>query len=68
MYYAIDSNAQANQSLSNLTAPTAVNKDLKPNTNNTKDLGGALISWRNIYLSNGFIYIRKPCPPCKWAF
>src|SRR5215813_3815978 len=42
--------AQANTALSNLVAPTKVNVNLLPNTTNTKDLGSAGKSWRNIYV------------------
>src|SRR4051812_37429464 len=49
---AIDSNAQANQRLSNLISPTAINQSLSPNSTNTKDLGSRDSSWRNIYFSS----------------
>lgn len=53
-----NSNAQTNKSLSNLTAPTAVNQSLLPNTSNTIDLGSDLLAWRNIYAS-GRLYLNK---------
>ena len=56
-YYAVDSNAQANQTLSNLTAPTSVNQKLLPNTNNTKDLGSNVKGWRSIYFDSA-LYIK----------
>lgn len=46
----------ANRSLSNLTAPTAVNEDLLPVTNNTIDLGSGTNSWKDIYL-DGSLYL-----------
>ncbi len=47
--------AQANQSLSNLSSPTAVNQTLTPNSNGTLDFGTGFLNWRNLYLS-GSIY------------
>ncbi len=47
--------AQANQSLSNLTTPTAVNQHILPGTNNTTDLGASATGWRDIYF-NGIFY------------
>lgn len=47
---------QANLSLSNLAAPTAVNQHLLPNSTATRDLGGASKAWRNIYIS-GTLYL-----------
>src|SRR6266540_4699087 len=56
----INSNAQANKTLSNLISPTAVNQSLLPGTNNTLNLGsggrGAL-SWNNLYLGNA-LYLK----------
>jgi len=48
--------AQANQQLSNLTSPTAVNVNLLPNQDNKRDLGSAGKSWRDIYL-DGSLYL-----------
>ena len=47
--------ASANKALSNLTAPTAVNVDLLPGLNNTRNLGSKTKRWKNIYFS-GDIY------------
>lgn len=41
---------QANKDLSNLTAPTAVNVNLLPTSNNSKSLGSAGKSWKNLYV------------------
>jgi hypothetical protein len=41
---------QANTSLSNLTGPTAVNVPLLPKGDNTKNLGSAGKSWKDLYL------------------
>jgi hypothetical protein len=49
-FFSIILHAQnANTTLSNLTAPTGVNQHLLPKSNNTKNLGSAAASWRNIY-------------------
>jgi hypothetical protein len=48
--------SQANQTLSNLTSPTAVNITLLPNSTNTKNLGSSGLSWKNLYL-RGDIYL-----------
>ncbi len=45
-----------NKSLSNLTAPTAVNVDLLPYTDNAIDLGSASFSWNNLYV-DGVSYL-----------
>src|SRR6266542_4864708 len=55
--YAINSNAQANQKLSNLTSPTAVNQSLLPGTNNTINLGSNNLRWKNLYLGNA-LYLK----------
>src|SRR6266498_1734775 len=55
--YAINSNAQANQKLSNLTSPTAVNQSLLPGTNNTINLGSNSLRWKNLYLGNA-LYLK----------
>jgi hypothetical protein len=52
-----EGNAQANTSLSNLTSPTAINKHLLPDSNDTKDLGSGTFGWRSLYLNNS-IYLR----------
>jgi hypothetical protein len=58
--HAINSKAQANETLSNLISPTAVNQSLLPGTSNTINLGsggrGAL-SWKNLYLGNA-LYLK----------
>src|SRR5437868_8893078 len=48
---------QANNSLSNLTAPTAVNQNLVPNSNNVRDLGTGAKSWKTLYI-DGSIYLK----------
>jgi len=47
---------QANQTLSNLTPPTAVNVDLLPGTNNTTNLGIVTKQWNNLHLSNAIFF------------
>lgn len=54
----IKGNAQSNRSLSNLTSPTAINQNLLPDINNTKDLGSNAFGWRNIYITNS-LYLNK---------
>jgi hypothetical protein len=49
--HAIDSGAQANNSLSNLTSPTAINVDLLPDKDNTRNLGSVNQSWKDLYFS-----------------
>ncbi|MDB5246408.1 MAG: Por secretion system C-terminal sorting protein [Segetibacter sp.] len=46
----------ANKTLSNLTAPTAVNVGLLPDSSGIRNLGDTSAGWRNLYLS-GDIYI-----------
>lgn len=41
----------ANVSLSNLSGPTAVNVNLLPDADNTRNLGNATTTWKNIYYS-----------------
>src|SRR3954468_1689874 len=48
--YALNSHAQANQQLSNLTSPTAINQSLQPGTNNSKNLGSSTRQWKYLYL------------------
>lgn len=48
--------SQANQKLSNLISPTAVNVPLLPDSNNKRNFGSPGFSWRNLYL-RGDIYI-----------
>jgi len=43
----------ANQSLSNLTSPTAVNQTLLPGVTNSIDLGSGTNQWRALYLGTG---------------
>ncbi len=45
--------AQANTSLSNLVAPTAINQSMLPNASGTRDLGSGASSWRYVYLGSG---------------
>src|SRR5450432_3082396 len=44
--------AQANTSLSNLVAPTAVNAELLPGVDNTLNLGSSTKAWKQLYISN----------------
>ena len=46
----------ANTSLSNLVSPTAVNVNLLPSANNTKNLGSSTVGWKNLYLG-GSVYL-----------
>lgn len=41
----------ANTTLSNLTSPTAINQDLLPDANNTRDLGSDTLMFSNAYVS-----------------
>jgi hypothetical protein len=50
------SNAQANQQLSNLTSPTAINQSLLPGTSHSKNLGSSANQWQFFYLY-GRIYL-----------
>ncbi|WP_153799647.1 tail fiber domain-containing protein [Foetidibacter luteolus] len=52
-----DINAQANQNLSNLVSPVAVNKNLSPFVNNGVDIGTSTKAWRDIYLGNA-LYLK----------
>lgn len=45
----------ADKSLSNLTAPTAVNLDLLPGTDNTINLGSAGSGWRDVYATGSYL-------------
>ncbi|WP_153798126.1 tail fiber domain-containing protein [Foetidibacter luteolus] len=58
LLYSANATAQANQSLSNLNAVTAVNQNLMPVSNNLKDLGGTSKWWRRLYLGNS-IYLNN---------
>jgi hypothetical protein len=49
-WIAVSSNG-ANTSLSNLKAPTAVNVDLLPDSNNKRSLGTNSFAWKRLYLS-----------------
>ena len=40
----------ANTALSNLVSPTAINKSLLPNSDNTLDFGSSTKAWKHIYL------------------
>jgi hypothetical protein len=46
----------ANTTLSNLTAPTAINTDLLPGTSSIRDLGSIELGWKSLYL-HGDIWI-----------
>ncbi|HYK46980.1 MAG TPA: tail fiber domain-containing protein, partial [Parafilimonas sp.] len=50
---AVSSNG-TNKSLSNLSAPTAVNVDLLPGSNNSIDLGSAGLNWRDVYVAGSY--------------
>jgi len=50
--------SQANTALSNLVSPTAVNRDLSPNANNTLSLGAGATNWKNIYIG-GLYYLKN---------
>ncbi len=53
----INSNAQANKTLSNLISPTAVNQSLLPGADNTINLGSNGQRWKNLYLGNA-LYLK----------
>jgi len=44
--------AGANTFLSNLTAPVAINQDVTPDTNNTKDIGSTLFTFAEGHINN----------------
>ena len=51
----IKTNAQsANKVISNLTSPTATNKDLLPDKNNMHNLGSITQSWKNVYADSAY--------------
>ena len=52
-------NAQANQSLSNLNSPTKVNVSLLPDLNNKHALGSAANSWSSLYLDGSLFLANK---------
>ncbi len=54
-FFSVDAAAQANTDLSNLVAPTKVNVNMLPNNDNTKSLGTAAKSWKDIYM-DGIMY------------
>jgi hypothetical protein len=63
--YAINSYAQANQQLSNLTSPTVINQSLQPGTNNVINLGSSTRQWKYLYLHdrlylNGILTMHAP--------
>ena len=45
--------SRANTTLSNLTAPTAINLSLLPDTTNTLDVGSSTNQWNNFFSVNG---------------
>src|SRR5262249_9220741 len=54
----------ANKNLSNLSAPTAVNVDLLPGTNNSTNLGSSSSGWKDLYLTgriflNDSVFVNK---------
>ncbi|WP_153799646.1 tail fiber domain-containing protein [Foetidibacter luteolus] len=53
-----DVNAQANQNLSNLVSPVAVNKNLSPFVNNGINLGTPDKAWKDIYLGSA-LYLKQ---------
>jgi trimeric autotransporter adhesin len=57
LLHGLDGYSQANTTLSNLVAPTAVNQSLLPNTANTRDLGSAARRWRLFYFDSA-IYMK----------
>jgi hypothetical protein len=50
VWTAVTPKAGANKTLNNLTAPTAVNAELLPATNNTTNIGSGTFSWKDLYL------------------
>lgn len=46
----------ANTTLSNLIAPTAVNQSLLPNSHSSLNLGSSLGQWANLYLGNSIYF------------
>jgi hypothetical protein len=56
----LETNAQANQTLSNLTSPTSVNQALLPSSNNSLDLGSSSLGWRNIYFGSSLYLNGSP--------
>lgn len=48
--------SQANNNLSNLLSPTAVNVSLLPVSKNTQNLGSSTFPWKNLYMAN-YVYI-----------
>jgi trimeric autotransporter adhesin len=55
--FCIRSNAQADQYLSNLLSPTAVNQHLLPYKTSSYRIGGPELNWQSIYLQ-GAVYFR----------
>jgi hypothetical protein len=53
--YSINSDAQANQRLSNLVSQTAVNQSLLPNADDTKSLGSNFFEWNDLYIHQIFL-------------
>jgi hypothetical protein len=51
----VNSNAQANQKLSNLISPTAVNQSLLPGANDMKNLGSNYFQWKDLYIHEIFL-------------
>lgn len=50
VYYSHAQNA--NQTLSNLKSPTAINQDLLPSANNIRSLGSSPLKWQSLYVNN----------------
>jgi hypothetical protein len=54
--------AGANVTLSNLTAPTAINQDLSPSVAGGNSLGNVTYPWENIYLNTNLYFL-----PSQWT-
>ncbi|HUM45761.1 MAG TPA: tail fiber domain-containing protein [Chitinophagales bacterium] len=56
LFYSSLAMSQANTELSNLIAPTKVNVNLQPTSDNSKNLGSDTKSWKDFYL-DGYLYL-----------
>lgn len=54
---ALQATGQTNTQLSNLASPTAINADLLPNNDSSKNLGSSAKSWKDIYV-DGKSYLK----------
>lgn len=52
----------ANDTLSNLVGPTAINQDLMPDSDNTRQMGDNLIRWANINTIQSNVYVPNADP------